>query len=140
MTEELKPCPFCLGVAGIVPSEYRKHVVRCQNCGAESATRKTEAEAVEEWNTRAESDEVARLKARIAELEKAREVIATGWVIVDESPPIVCYAVHDTINEAWEEYQGGCGRCQEESLEDMQRRAEGNGYRAVKVAVVRVEE
>ena len=73
------------------------------------------------------------LRARIAELEKAREPLEVGYMIVDETPPIVCYGVHDTINEAWEGFLYG-SQVSDGTRSDY----ESRGSRAVKVAVVRI--
>jgi hypothetical protein len=80
------------------------------------------------------TDENAALRARIAELEKAREPIDTGWVIVSplSDGRLMCHNVHDLAADAWEEYGA-------HTMGDRQYE-EANGYRAVKVAVVRVEE
>lgn len=48
MTEELKPCPFC----------GSPHIAGSVSTGAKYR-----------WNTRADSEEVTKLRARIAELE-----------------------------------------------------------------------
>ena len=55
--QELKPCPFCGGEAN--PYNYvKKYLIECDYCkeyghGAYVVAR-TEAEAIEAWNTRAE--------------------------------------------------------------------------------------
>ena len=52
MASELKPCPFC-GCNAIVEG-YSNWWVRCECCLVETRTFKTEAEAIEAWNRRAE--------------------------------------------------------------------------------------
>ena len=74
MTEELKPCPnpWCASevrVQKMVNPHTHKHRVICDLCELTGPYGTDEQEARQLWNTRAESDEVARLKARIAELE-----------------------------------------------------------------------
>lgn len=51
---ELKPCPFCGGEAEIT-KWYEGYFVECreQHCGGTIGAYKTEAEAIEAWNTRA---------------------------------------------------------------------------------------
>lgn len=143
MTEGLKPCSRALCVCG-VPLEIGsainggKHVgfyFTCPACMRMGPIRPTTDEAalaiaICPQNARvdvlqAEND---RLKARIAELEKAREVLDTGWVIVDGSQSSVCYTVPALASDAWEAFTTD------------QQSHEAKGYRAVKVAVVRVEE
>ena len=70
------------------------------------------------------------LRARIAELEKARDVIDTGWVIVGDllGGPAVWTPPTNDADSAWSAFT-------------IDRKwHEDRGYRAVKVAVVRVEE
>ena len=54
MTEKLKPCPFCGGEAMII-SEINYHHVRCVKCFTITDWYKTKEEAIEAWNTRADS-------------------------------------------------------------------------------------
>ena len=55
MIEELKPCPFCGGDAEIT-KWHEGYFVECkkQRCGGTIGAYKTEEEAIEAWNTRAE--------------------------------------------------------------------------------------
>ena len=50
MSEELKPCPFCGGVAEELGSCV--HWISCADCRAESYTYDTLEEAIEAWNRR----------------------------------------------------------------------------------------
>lgn len=54
MSEELKPCPFCGGVA--IPAEYKAGygVIQCAGCGIMTDTGKprTYEELVKAWNRR----------------------------------------------------------------------------------------
>lgn len=53
---ELKPCPFCGGKAEMLnysPSEWLVYCPACQ--GMVEQWRKTEQEAVEQWNRRADN-------------------------------------------------------------------------------------
>lgn len=58
--DELKPCPFCGGKAKIRSEKYwqpnvRRNVI-CTNCFANTGWYKTEDEAIEAWNRRAEHE------------------------------------------------------------------------------------
>lgn len=57
---QLKPCPFCGGKAEMLISEYedsrKEYLVACTECdGMVERWRKTEEEAAEQWNRRAEA-------------------------------------------------------------------------------------
>lgn len=124
MTIELKPCPAGHDAEIVQHPDGTTYSPQCAdwNCAWKIDEEFSDPEtAAKFWNTRAEP-----------------EVIETGYMIVDENPPVVCYGVHDTINEAWEEFQGVCNNCREESMEDMKKRAEQSGCRAVRVKIVRV--
>lgn len=62
---ELKPCPFCGGEAEMLNYSESEWLVYCPACGgAVEKWRKTEAEAIEQWNTRKPMDRiVAQLEA-----------------------------------------------------------------------------
>lgn len=59
MNKELKPCPFCGGEAFeyYSGSQFEFCEVVCKECGCRSKG-KTEAEAIEAWNTRKPIDKV----------------------------------------------------------------------------------
>ncbi|MBQ7220697.1 MAG: Lar family restriction alleviation protein [Synergistaceae bacterium] len=48
---DLKPCPFCGGAAGL--AGFWRHVIRCTNCGCQSAPFSKLGDAVDAWNNRA---------------------------------------------------------------------------------------
>lgn len=52
---EFKSCPFCGGDA-FMNLEGRKFWIECRGCAAETGCFKTEDEAIEAWNTRAERE------------------------------------------------------------------------------------
>lgn len=55
---KLKPCPFCGGKAAAIwngASNERNYCVRCWECGAETSVYKSEKEAKEAWNRRADN-------------------------------------------------------------------------------------
>lgn len=59
METELKPCPFCGGMASvggyvyeIGASEYTTHDAECNDCHATTFEYPTEEEAIEAWNRR----------------------------------------------------------------------------------------
>lgn len=73
MSEELKPCPFCGGAAGVFPANYDLvgpkigFAAGCkgdQPCLVECGTdiHKTEAEAITAWNTRSADTETNNAK------------------------------------------------------------------------------
>ena len=49
----LELCPFCKGEAFYNP-EYNGGCVECRECGAEGPYKRTEAEAIAAWNSRAD--------------------------------------------------------------------------------------
>lgn len=66
MSEELKPCPLCTGKGKLGKrSCYKAHPfeVFCLECGCRTLLWATEQEALTAWNTRAESPEIAELRA-----------------------------------------------------------------------------
>lgn len=65
MTEQIKPCPFCGGAAhtdtifwvdNVAAGDWNNEdeIVQCEQCGAMTTRCKTDKEAVELWNRRAE--------------------------------------------------------------------------------------
>ena len=57
MSEKLKCCPLCGGVATVHEYKYKtahNFTVYCEDCGLATQWYDTEAEAVKAWNTRAE--------------------------------------------------------------------------------------
>jgi len=71
-TETLKPCPFCGGEAALMQSAAKDIFVRCQSCRIETDGRKTQAEAIAAWNSRAATT------AGPSEREKALEAGRKG--------------------------------------------------------------
>ena len=62
---ELKPCPFCVGKAEMLISEYegsrKEYLVVCAECdGMVERWRETEEEVVEQWNRRVNDKEDAK--------------------------------------------------------------------------------
>lgn len=55
MVNELKPCPFCGGEAGIMICDYIKHqsFCFCTVCKVRMPNMLTREEAIEAWNRRA---------------------------------------------------------------------------------------
>lgn len=59
----LKPCPFCGGKAEVLINEYsdssKEYLVACTECdGMVERWRKTEKEAIEQWNMRTKWENV----------------------------------------------------------------------------------
>lgn len=75
---ELKPCPFCGGVAELKMPGYEHYSpcwCKCTRCGAEGPTKSSEFEAEKGWNERIQDD-----------VERAP--IVGGWISVkDRLPP-----------------------------------------------------
>lgn len=57
MTDTLKPCPFCGGVAKIGKGEI-EFWAYCPHCGAQTELYETEQEAIKAWNSRPIEDEL----------------------------------------------------------------------------------
>ena len=83
MSSELKPCPFCGGVAilGTWRDEYRRlnpSAVHCSVCHVETKIYDRKKEAIEAWNSRTENEEMKFTRAFIHEhgLEFA---LAEAW-------------------------------------------------------------
>lgn len=86
MSEELKACPFCGGEAyiekkwngksPIIKSDDYQYFAVCRSCACEGPWRKTEGNAIREWNTRPIEDALtAERDALKAENEKMREAL-----------------------------------------------------------------
>ena len=85
-TDELKPCPFCGGKA--FPNiDLRKHWIECRECCAESGCYRTEAEAIDAWNARAERT------CRIVEYDEAPYPVCSecGAVQPDDYTVYYCW-------------------------------------------------
>ena len=55
---ELKRCPFCGGLAGVIKNIYDTHyMIHCNDCDAKTKPFMQEKEAVKAWNRRIESEE-----------------------------------------------------------------------------------
>lgn len=57
MTDKLKPCPFCGGVAEFVLEGAVVGRVRCKNCHISQFLLQPIEQAVEAWNRRAENEQ-----------------------------------------------------------------------------------
>ncbi len=72
----LKPCPFCGGIAELKAPGYEHYSpcwCKCTRCGAEGPTKSSELEAEKGWNERAQKDKWISSKDRIP--DKDEEVI-----------------------------------------------------------------
>lgn len=84
MSEELKPCPFCEGNAGVTcdgPESAEYYYGECRKCQAIGEASESWHEAVAAWNTRPIED---ALRDRIDALEWLREV--EGYDLWREHP------------------------------------------------------
>lgn len=54
MKTELKPCPFCGGEADVDIGNFGGMVCYCKQCFSQGKQCKTEEEAIETWNRRAD--------------------------------------------------------------------------------------
>lgn len=55
MSKDLKPCPFCGGVAMISKDMIGDYRVECYHCFAHTFYEDSEEKAIEEWNRRADN-------------------------------------------------------------------------------------
>lgn len=119
---ELKPCPFCgelpVGDDGQVATRHtdgsKWGAVSCCCSGPEVRTGYEAVEnwmddAIAEWNTRpiedAQSAEIARLTARVAELEgMLREIVDSIPSTYDETDPTVIRHAA-ALNAAWNRFK-----------------------------------
>lgn len=86
MSDELKPCPFCGGEAVLeidhdtiqpdAPIDWKR--VRCNNCNIRTTWRKSEAEAIEAWNRRAERTVGVGMSDLISRKETIRAIDSLG--------------------------------------------------------------
>lgn len=67
MSDELKPCPFC-GSTGHLRQNQHLAMVTCTACTAEGPATELGADAITEWNTRAEPVRKVRLPPEITRL------------------------------------------------------------------------
>ncbi len=56
MSEELKPCPFCGGPAELIKTARGNFFVQCACCCNGTLYYRTEKDAVQHWNRRAEAE------------------------------------------------------------------------------------
>lgn len=70
----LKPCPFC----GCSATTRMRSIVICSNCPAEMDGDSIDGSRTA-WNTRAESTEVTRLRAELAEEKRKVEQLEEDW-------------------------------------------------------------
>jgi len=118
MTEALKPCPFCGGSA-VVAEAYTDYI-RCTQCAAFGPTGEDMHIAAYKWNTR-HSDE---------------NVIGVRWAIAGPTGRINMRSFEDSEADSWwtaftvPQFDG------EGELEKLK----ANGYKAVQVKIVMVEE
>lgn len=61
MSEKLKPCPFCGRTSAVIIHSGKYVTVTCsfsyRGCGASTACKLTKDDAIEAWNTRADTQE-----------------------------------------------------------------------------------
>lgn len=91
---KLKPCPFCGGEAFVhmLGNEIAKgYYIACDECGAKTIVFGYEAEAIEEWNRRAERT--------VKVIHKQETHIVT--------PPKSTTTAYETVVNLWTE----CGNC-----------------------------
>lgn len=68
MSETMKTCPFCGGVAKLKVPGYEHYSpcwVKCTQCGAEGPTKSSEEEAEKGWNKRVQDDKWISVKERM---------------------------------------------------------------------------
>lgn len=69
--DELKPCPLCLGEAYLLkPPKNYSYRVACKKCRCNTGGYKTEKEATEAWNGRAEGQKWIPVSERMPEKHK----------------------------------------------------------------------
>jgi hypothetical protein len=82
---DLKPCPFCDGVAVVDVSTDAIFNLRCTSCAAEGPWAKSKAAAVGSWNRRTAEARAEKAEAALAEArESADSYRAEALRLVDE--------------------------------------------------------
>ena len=97
MSDDLKPCPFCGGVATLSEPDVfsGEREVSCDACGgAGPVSYSDNLEAITAWNHRADTAEVIALRARVAAAEK----LAEAAVVARER--LLSHA-HDQYDGVW---------------------------------------
>lgn len=92
----LKPCPFCGGIAELKAPGYEHYSpcwCKCARCGAEGPTKSSELEAEKGWNERAQDD-----------VEHTPTI--SGWISVKDKLPdtyknVITYDKYSGVKENW---------------------------------------
>jgi Lar family restriction alleviation protein len=83
VSDDLKPCPFCGGEASLREDFYHSAAfyVGCQTSGCFGSDQwdETRAEAVTAWNTRADTDEITRLRTALSYLRDDKTLTMPGY-------------------------------------------------------------
>ena len=90
---ELLPCPFCGGEAHTIePARYGKRWGVLCECGAFMGFKRTEAEAIQAWNTRKPMQNIeAYVRMAIQEAERTCKLIPTrGKKYRPHAPTLTC--------------------------------------------------
>jgi Lar family restriction alleviation protein len=130
MSDELKPCPFCgnndyMTVEGTVSSNNFQVVCSWLSggCGASGGVRRTQAEAIAAWNTRADDAPEQPVDNQADSREQleawAREEIAEKWACSDSDVSLLLDDLRDLLDrqaaitraEVFEDGEYDCRTC-----------------------------
>jgi Lar family restriction alleviation protein len=81
----LKPCPFCGGVAKLKAPGYEHYSpcwVKCTQCGAEGPTKSSEEKAEKGWNERAQEDKWIPVKEKLPDKD-GRYLVCDGGAVLE---------------------------------------------------------
>ena len=114
----LELCPFCKGEAFYNP-EYNGGCVECRECGAKGPYKRTEAEAIAAWNTRADYHGYEQaaieawesIKAWNSRAERTCKQEERGWGTEGDHARVWLTCGHDCMVPTVQDLPNYCPNC-----------------------------